>query len=65
MPDRGAEAIRQEMAAERARLYEAREALKAELRSLVPILVVALVAVGFITAKKGLRGGIRTVRRLS
>jgi hypothetical protein len=65
MPERDATAIRQEMAAERARLNESREALKAELRSLVPILVLILVAVGFLTAKKGVRGGIRTVRRLS
>ena len=65
MAERGTDEVRQEMAAERRRLGEAREELRAELRSLVPVLVVALAAIGIITARVGVRAGIRMVRKLS
>ena len=65
MAERGADEIRQEMVVERRRLDEAREGLRAELRSLVPVAAVALAVVGVITARVGVRAGIGMVRRLS
>jgi hypothetical protein len=65
MAERGADEIRQEMAVERQRLGEARDGLRAELRSLVPVAVVGLAALGIITARVGFRAGIGLVRRLS
>jgi hypothetical protein len=52
MAERGADEIRQEMVVERRRLDEAREGLRAELRSLVPVAVVGLAVVGVITARR-------------
>ena len=65
MAERGPDEIRQELAVERRRLDEARTGLRAELRSLVPVAVVGLAAVGIITVRVGLRAGIAMVRRLS
>ena len=65
MAERGTDEIRQEIAVERRRLDEARNGLRAELRSLVPVAVVGLAVVGIITARVGLRAGIAMVRRLS
>ena len=65
MPDRNAAEIRQEMAVERERLEESREALIAELRSFKPVVVVAAAAVGLIVASKVVRGGFRLVRKLT
>jgi len=65
MAHRGADEIRREIAEERRRLDETREALRAELRSLVPILVLGGVAVGVLAARKGLKAGIGTIRMLS
>jgi hypothetical protein len=65
MAERGAQEIRAEMAVERRRLGEARDTLRAELRSLVPVIVVALVALGLIAARKGVRAGLRAIRDLS
>ncbi len=65
MPERDPTEIRQEMAVERRRLEEAHEGLRAELRSLVPIMVAGLVLFGLITARVGLRAGIRMIRNLS
>ena len=65
MAERGADEIRQEMAVERGRLDEARQGLRAELRSLVPVAVVGLAVVGIITARVGFRAGIGMVRKLS
>ena len=65
MAERSPEEIRQEIAFERGRLEESREALLAELRSFVPVVVVALVALGLITARRGIRGGIRMIQKLS
>ena len=53
------------MAVERRRLDEAREELRAELRSLVPVAVAGLAVVGMITARVGFRAGIGMVRKLS
>lgn len=65
MADRGAEEIRREIAVERRRLEDSRAALLAELRSVVPVVAIGLVAVGVIAARKGLRGGIAMIRSLS
>ena len=65
MAERGADEIRQDMAVERRRLDEAREELRAELRSLVPVAVAGLAVVGIITARVGVRAGIGMVRKLS
>ena len=65
MAERGTEEIRQEMARERERLEEARSALRAELRSLVPVAIAGLAVVGIITARVGFRSGIAAVRKLS
>ena len=65
MAERGTDQIRQEMAAQRQRLDEAREGLRAELRSLVPVAAVAFAVVGVITARVGVRAGIGMIRRLS
>ena len=65
MAERGPEEIRREIAVERGRLEESRDALLAELRSFVPVIVVGLVALGVLTARRGLRGGIRMIQKLS
>jgi hypothetical protein len=65
MAERTTDEIRQQMADERRRLDEARDGLRAELRSLVPIAVVALAGVGIITARAGIRTGIAMIRKLS
>ena len=65
MAERGTDGIRQEMADERRRLDEARDGLRAELRSLVPVAVAGLAVVGIITARVGFRAGIGMVRKLS
>ena len=65
MAERGTGEIQQEIVAARLRLEEARDGLRAELRSLVPVAVVVLAAVGVITARVGIRAGIGMVRRLS
>jgi hypothetical protein len=65
MAERGTDEIRQEIAAERQRLDEAREGLRAELRSLVPVAVAGLVILGIISARVGIRAGIAMVRKLS
>jgi hypothetical protein len=65
MAERGTDEIRQEMAVERQRLGEARDGLRAELRSLVPVAVVGLAVVGIITARAGFKAGMGVVRKLS
>ena len=65
MAERGAEEIRQEIAVERGRLEDSRAALWAELRSVVPVIALGLVAVGVIAARKGVRGGVAMIRSLS
>ena len=53
------------MAVERRRLDEAREGLRAELRSFVPVAIVGIVVLGIISARVGIRAGIAMVRKLS
>jgi hypothetical protein len=65
MTERGTDEIRREMAVERRRLDEARDGLRAELRSLVPVAIVGLVVLGVISARVGIRAGIARVRKLS
>jgi Na+/H+ antiporter NhaB len=65
MAERGADEIREDMAVERRHLDEAREGLRAELRSLIPVAVIGLAIVGVITARVGFRAGIGMVRKLS
>jgi hypothetical protein len=64
MAERSTDEIRQEMAVERQRLGEARDGLRAELRSLVPVAVVGLAVVGIITARVGFRAGMGVARKL-
>jgi hypothetical protein len=65
MGERGADEIRREMAVERQRLDEARDGLRGELRSLIPVALVGLAVFGIITARVGVRAGIGMVRKLS
>ena len=64
MSDRTAEQIRMEMAEERRRLDGELEALHAEIRSLVPVLIAGVIAVALITGGKGLKTGIRVIWKL-
>ncbi len=61
---RGAEEIRQEIAAERASLDADLSALQAELRSLVPLVVAGLAVVGLVTFRRTTRAGLRMIWRL-
>jgi hypothetical protein len=63
--ERGPEEIRREIAVERGRLEESRDALLAELRSFVPVIVAGLVALGVLTARRGFRTGVRRIQKLS
>ena len=65
MAERGPEEIRREIAVERGRLEDSRDALRAELRSFVPVIAVGLVALGLVTARRGFLGGVRMIRKLS
>jgi signal transduction histidine kinase len=64
MPERGAEEIRQELAAERQRLADDLDALRAEARSLVPVVLAGLVAIGLLSRRKGLRTGVKLLLKL-
>lgn len=64
MSDRTAEQIRIEMAEERRRLDGELEALHAEIRSLVPVLIAGVVALALVTGGKGLKTGIRVIWKL-
>jgi hypothetical protein len=64
MSDRTAEQIRLEMAEERRRLEGELEALHAEIRSLVPVLIAGVVALALVTGGKGLKTGIRVIWKL-
>jgi signal transduction histidine kinase len=64
MPERGAEEIRQELAAERQRLADDLDALRAEARSLVPVALAGLVAIGLLSRRKGLRTGVKLLLKL-
>jgi hypothetical protein len=64
MPERGAEEIRKEIAAERRGLDDDLDALRAELRSLIPLVAAGLAVVALVTFRKGTRTGIRMIWKL-
>jgi len=61
---RGAEEIRAEIAAERQSLDADLGALKAELRSLVPLVAAGLAVVALVTFRKSATAGLRMIWRL-
>jgi hypothetical protein len=61
---RGAGEIRGEIAAERQRLDADLSALRAELRSLVPLVVAGLAVVALVTLRKSARAGLQMIWRL-
>lgn len=60
----GVAKIREEIAAERKRLDEDLDALRAEIRSLVPVAAAGLAVVALVTFRKSARTGLRTLWRL-
>ena len=64
MSERTAEQIRTEIAAERQRLEDDLDALQAEVRSLVPYVVGAVVVFAVLTGGRGLRTGSRLIWKL-
>jgi hypothetical protein len=64
MSERTAEQIRTEIAAERQRLDDDLDALQAEVRSLVPYVVGAVVVFAVLTGGRGLRTGSRLIWKL-
>jgi hypothetical protein len=61
---RGAEEIRQEIAAQRQRLDDDLSALQTEIRSLVPVVVAGLAVVALVTFRKKTTAGVRMIWRL-
>jgi hypothetical protein len=61
---RGAEEIRMEIAVERQRLDADLDALQAELRSLVPLVVAGLAVVALVTFRKSTRAGLRMIWKI-
>jgi hypothetical protein len=61
---RGAADIRKEIAAERQRLDDELNALKGEVRSLVPLAAAGLAVVALVTFRKSARSGVRMMWRL-
>ena len=64
MPERGAEEIRKEIAAERQGLDSDLDQLQSELRSLAPFVIGGLAVVALVTLRKGAMKGARMVWRL-
>jgi hypothetical protein len=64
MPERGAEEIRKEIAAERQGLDSDLDQLQSELRSLVPFVIGGVAVVALVTFRKGTMKGMRMVLRL-
>jgi hypothetical protein len=64
MPERSAEQIRQEIAAEREGLDRDLAALQGELRSLVPFVVAGLSVVALVTFRRSATTGLRTLWKL-
>ena len=60
---RGAEEIRNEIAAERQGLDADLDALQAELRSLLPLAVAGLAVVALVTFRKSTRAGLQFIWR--
>jgi hypothetical protein len=61
---RGIEEIRAEISAERDGLVDDLDALKAEVRSLVPFAVACVAVIALVTFRKGAMSGARTMWRL-
>lgn len=61
---RGTAEIRQEIAAERQRLDDDLNALKSEVRSLVPLAAAGVAVVALVTFRKNARAGLRLMWRL-
>ncbi len=61
---RGPEDVRREIAAERERLDADLNALKADLRSLVPFLAAALALVALVTFRRSMTAGLRMIWRI-
>ena len=61
---RGTEEIRKEIAAERQRLDDDLSALRAEVRSLVPVVAATVAVVALVTFRKSARAGVRMMWRL-
>jgi len=61
---RGTEEIRLEIAAERQRLDDDLSALRAEIRSLVPVVAAGLAVVALVTFRKKTTAGVRMIWRL-
>jgi hypothetical protein len=64
MSERGAAEIRQELAAERLLLADDLSALRADARSVVPVALAGLVAIGILSRRKGLRTGVKFLWKL-
>jgi hypothetical protein len=62
--NRSTEEIRAEIAAERQRLDADLSALRAELRSLVPLVIAGLAVVALVTFRKRTTAGLRLIWRL-
>jgi hypothetical protein len=64
MSERGVEEIRAEIAAERDGLGQDLDALKVELRSLIPFAVAGVAAIALVTFRKGATSGAKMLWRL-
>ena len=64
MSERGPEEIRQDLAAERQLLADDLSALRADARTLVPVALAGLVAIGLLSRRKGLRTGVKLLWKL-
>jgi hypothetical protein len=62
--NRGTKEIRTEIAAERQRLDADLNALKAEVRSLVPLIALGVAVVALVTFRKSTSAGLRMIWRL-
>ena len=64
MPERTAEDIRREIAAERQSLADDLDVLHAEARSLVPVAVAGVVGVALLSQRKRIASGVKFLWRL-
>lgn len=64
MSERGVDEIRAEIAAERDGLGQDLDALKSELRSLIPFAVAGVAIIALVTFRKGAMSGARMMWRL-
>jgi len=64
MSERGADQIRQDIATEREGLNDDLDALKTEVRSLVPVVAAGLAVIALVTFRKGAATGARMLFKL-